>query len=207
MKQHSFASHTPEEMRRLSNLGHIVEGLLLGAVGALAIVGNLGLAAWASTAWPILILVAGVLLLALIYPRHPLSDWPAIWQDPQQRQHTIMAAAIAVAGAAELLRGSNPAWGYVWPAATLLIGVMFLTHAQHGTGEAVVKAVWQHRMLGITAIIAGLLRVAEIGTGASAFAILWPIGLLAAAAQLIIYREPEGAYAADSSRSHPGHGR
>lgn len=33
MKQHSFLSHTPEEMRRLSNLGHIMEGALFAIVG------------------------------------------------------------------------------------------------------------------------------------------------------------------------------
>ena len=105
MKLHRFASHTPEERRRLSNLGHIVEGLLLGTVGLLALLGSFGIAPWASTLWPILILVAGVLLLLLIYPRHPLVDWPAIWRDAQQRQHTLMAMAIAVAGAA------LPKWG------------------------------------------------------------------------------------------------
>ncbi|MEK6588936.1 MAG: hypothetical protein AABY97_08865 [Chloroflexota bacterium] len=201
MKQHRFASHTPEEMRRRSNLGHMVEGLLLATVGVLAMLGNLGLAAWASAAWPILILIAGLLLLVLLYPSHPLSDWPAIWSDPQQRQHTIMAAGIAAAGAAELVRRSSPAWAYVWPAAIILIGILFLTHPQHGTGEAVAKAVRQHRILGITAIIAGLLRAANVITGTTLFAILWPLALLAAAAQLILYREPEGAFEAGA-----GHG-
>lgn len=205
MKQHPFASHTPEEQRRLSNLGHIVEGLLLGVVGVLALLNSLGVAPWASTAWPILILVAGVLLLLLIYPRHPLADWPTIWRDPQQRQHTIMAAAIAVAGAAELLRGNSPSWGYVWAGVMLLIGILFLTHMQHGTGEAVRKAVWQHRLLGITAILAGLLRLTEMITGAAIWSILWPLGLLAAAAQLIWYREPEGAFeTGHGEHSHHG---
>jgi cell wall-active antibiotic response 4TMS protein YvqF len=204
VKTHRFASHTPGESRRLSNLGHIVEGILLGAVGGLALLGNLGLASWASTAWPILILVAGVLLLVLIYPRHPLADWPAIWRDPQQRQHTIMAVAIAVAGAAELLRANSPLWAYVWPGVILLIGVMFLTHRQHGTGEAVTKAVWQHRLLGITAVVAGLLRFAEVLTAAKIWSILWPLVLLAAAAQLVLYREPEGAY--EVGADHGEHG-
>lgn len=35
MKQHSFVAHTPEEMRRLSNLAHIIEGVLLAIVGLL----------------------------------------------------------------------------------------------------------------------------------------------------------------------------
>lgn len=207
MKLHTFSSHTPEEMRHLSNLGHIVEGLLFGAVGVLALLGNFGVAIWASTAWAALILIAGVLLLFLIYPRHPLSNWPAIWRDAQQRQHTIIAAAVAVAGGAELLRGSSPAWGYVWPAATLLIGGLFIVHEQHGTSEAGARAVRQHRPLGLTAIIAGLLRAAEVTTGTGLLAILWPLALLAAAAQLVIYREPEGAFEAeDGHGGHAGHG-
>lgn len=199
MKTHRFDSHTPDERRRLSNLGHIIEGLLLGAVGVLALLGNIGIVSWASTAWPILILVAGIVLLILIYPRHPLMDWHAIWQDGQQRQHTLIAIIIAVAGAAELLRSSGSAWVYVWPAATILIGVLFLVHEQHGTSAAATKAVWLHRLLGLTVIVAGLLRLGEIISGASLFAILWPLALLAAAMQLILYREPQGAY------EHGGH--
>lgn len=194
MKTHRFASHALQEKRRLSNLGHIVEGLLLGTVGVLALLASIGIASWTATAWAILILVAGLLLLLLIYPRHPLDDWPAIWRDAQQRQHTIMATAIALAGAAELLKGVFAPLVYVWPLVMLIIGGLFLTHAQHGTGEAVVKAVWQHRLLGITVIVAGLLRAAEIASGLSLWAILWPLVLLTAAAQLIMYREPEGAF-------------
>lgn len=196
MKQHRFGSHTPEELRRGSNLGHRVEGILLAAVGVLALLNNLGFATWASAAWPILILIAGLLLLVLLYPTHPLADWPAIWRDPQQRQHTIMAAALAVAGASKLVRGNHPALAYVWPAALLILGILFLTHPQHGTGEAVEKAVLRHRILGITAIMAGLLRVAEVVSGSTISAILWPLVLLVAAAQLILYREPEGAFEA-----------
>ena len=40
MKQHSFVSHTLEEMRRLSNLAHIIEGVLIAIVGLLALLGN-----------------------------------------------------------------------------------------------------------------------------------------------------------------------
>jgi len=204
MKQHRFASHTPEDRRRLSNLGHMLEGLLLGVVGLLALLPGFGIAPWAMTVWPILILVAGVLLLILIYPRHPFSDWPAIWADGQQRQHTLMAAAIAVAGAAELLRGSNPVLGFVWPGAAILIGIMFLIHEQHGTSAAAAKAVQQHRILGLTIIAAGLLRAVELSTGTGLLAVLWPLALLVAAAQLILYREPEGAFEANKGHGHHG---
>lgn len=195
MKTHRFTSHGPEEQRRLSNLGHWIEGLLLAVVGILALLNNISGVAWAAMAWRILLLVAGILLLILIYPRHPLVDWLSIWKDPQQRQHTIMALAITVAGATELA-----GWKLIWPLATLMIGALFLTHTQHGQSEAISRAVLIHRILGITLILAGLLILAENITSVAVFATLWPIVLLAAAAQLLIYREPEGAF-----EVHHGH--
>ena len=207
MKIHRFTSHSPEEMRRLSDLGHRVEGVLLAAVGILAILGGADIAGGTAIAWPILLLVAGVALLILIYPLHPPSDWSLIWRDPQQRQHTIMAAAVALAGTAELLRAGSTGgalWGYVWPGVLLLIGVLFLVHTQHGQGTAVARAVLLHRVLGGTIVAAGLFRLAEVITGAGTFALLWPLLLLAAAAQLLIYREPAGAFEAESG--HGGHG-
>jgi hypothetical protein len=204
MRRHRFASHTAEEMRRLSNLGHLVEGLVLATVGVLALLSSFGIFAWASTVWPLLLFLAGVLLLVLIYSLHPLSDWPTIWRNMQQREHTLMAAALAVAGTSELLRGSGGrSWGYVWPAALLFTGILFLTHAQHGQGRAVDRAVLLHRILGITVIGAGLFRAIEVATGVGAFAFLWPLALLIAAAQLIIYREPEGAF--EKEGGHGGH--
>ena len=90
----------------------------------------------------------------------------------------------------------------------MLIGGLFFFHAQHGTSEASVKALRQHRVLGITLIVAGLLRLIEISSGAELAGILWPLALLIAliaAAQLLLYREPEGAY--EGELTHMGHGR
>ena len=41
MQQHSFVLHSPKEMRRLSNLGHIIEDELFATVGLLAFLGKL----------------------------------------------------------------------------------------------------------------------------------------------------------------------
>ena len=206
MKQHSFLSHTPENMRRLSNLGHLIEGILFAIVSVLALLGNLGTFTWAPVAWPILVLVSGVVLLFLLYPLHPVAEWRLIWRDVQQREHTIIAAAVAVAGVAELLSSAIPALAYVWPAAIILTGGLFLFHAQHGTSEAAARAVRQHRALGTTLILAGLLNFVEIANGARFVAILWPIVLLVAAAQLLLYCEPEGAYEAGTEHGgHAGH--
>ena len=202
MNIHSFASHNAEEMRRLSNQGHRVEGALLAAVGVLASLGGAGVI-WAAMIWPILIAAAGVALLVLIYLRHPRSDWPAIWSDPQQRQHTLLATALVVAGPAELLgQRTNGTWVYVWPAALILIGALFLTHTQHGQGQAVARAVLLHRILGGTIALGGILKLADVSTASGVFAFLWPLALLAAAAQLLLYREPEGAFEAESGHRH-----
>lgn len=199
MRQHAFASHTPEEKRQLSDLGHIVEGILLAGVGMLALLGALGWASWAFAAWALLILLSGALLLLLLYPRHPVSDWQAIWNDPQQRQHTQIAVAVVLAGAVELARGASAAalLALIWPAALVFIGALFIIHTQHGTGEAVARAVTKHRFLGSTIVLAGLLRAAEIFTSQSVFAFAWPLVLLAAAAQFVLYREPQGAFEGD----------
>lgn len=205
MKQHSFLLHTPEEMRRLSNLAHIVEGALIVIVGVLVLLEKLAGFTWTSAAWPVLILIAGVVLLFLLYPLHPVSEWRLIWRDAQQRQHTIIAVAMAIAGLAELLSSSLSALCYVWPIAVLLTGSLFLFHTQHGTSEAAAKAIRQHQLLGSTFIAAGLLNLVEIINGAIFAAILWPILLIVAAAQLLLYREPEGAY--EDGAKHGGHAR
>lgn len=205
MKVHRFASHAPDEKRRLSDLGHMVEGLVLGAVGLVALLAALGIGSAASIVWPSLMVFAGALLLLLIYPLHPVSDWPAIWHDSQQRQHTVMALALAAAGAGELIRSTLAFLGYVWPAAAVIIGVLFLSHEQHGTSAAAAQAVRRHRLLGISVIIAGLLRAADVTTGARVLAILWPIALLLAALRLLVYREPPGAFETSEHANHEEH--
>lgn len=199
----TFLSHTPEEMRQLSNLGHIIEGALFAVVGLLALLGNLDGFTWGSLAWPILVLTAGIVLLFLLYALHPFSEWRLIWRDAQQREHTIIAAAVATAGVAELLSSAIPVLSYVWPVVIILTGGLFFFHAQHGTSEAAAKAVLQHRFLGSTLIVAGLLNLIEIIGGSKFKAILWPIVLLIAAVQLLLYREPEGAY--EVGAEHGGH--
>jgi len=126
-----------------------------------------------------------------------------IWRDAQQREHTIIAVAVAIASVAQLLRSAIPVLSYVWPAAIILTGSLFLFHAQHGTSEAAARALQQHRVLGSTLIAAGLLNLIETVNGARFAAILWPIVLIIAAVQLLLYREPEGAY--EAGVEHGGH--
>ncbi|HLC34745.1 MAG TPA: class I SAM-dependent methyltransferase [Anaerolineales bacterium] len=114
MRTHRVGSHTPEESRRSSDLGHRVEGLILAAVALLALVAGLTRAPWAATVWPWLAMIAGLLLLIALYLTHPPSDWPKSWRDPRQRRHTIIAAAVALGGACRSwlwpLGSKAPAW-------------------------------------------------------------------------------------------------
>jgi hypothetical protein len=206
LQRHRFEDHSPGEMRELSNLAHVVEGALFLAVGVLALAGNMGWIGRAVLAWPILAVLAGVGLLIVLYPFHPVDDWRRIWRDPQQRQHTVMAAALVLGGGAEFGSGTQAWLGHGWPAALLLIGILFVVHTQHGTGAAVRKATRQHRVLGATIIAAGVLALGAVLTTGPLYGVLWPLAVIAAAIQLMVFREPAEAYAHEHDGHGPGHG-
>ena len=98
-------------------------------------------------------------------------------------------------------------WRFVWPAAAVVIGALFIIHVQHGSHEAVAQALVLHRMLGTLLIATGLLRAAEIATGFTRrwLSFSWGVTLLAAGVLLIAYREPEvshrGAHQPTNTRS------
>jgi hypothetical protein len=199
MKTHSFKSHSPEENRKLSNLGHLIEGMIFAFVSILALLSGFGVGAWADKVWQVATIIAGLLLLVALYASHPRSDWLVIWRNAQQRQHTLIAVLVMAGGVLELISITGSAMSYAWPGALLLIGFLFLVHKQHGTSEAAAKAVRQHQILGVTIILSGFFRAVEVFNPSSIFSVLWALALLAAAIQLITYREPEGAYESESS--------
>jgi len=127
---------------------------------------------------------------------HPVLEWALIWRDPQQRQHTLIAIAIMLAGIAELVEANAGVaiLKYDWPIALIFIGTLFMVHTQHGHSDAVHQAIRRHRILGTTVIAAGFLRLLEIVVQSDVLALLWPIALLLAAFQLDINREPERAF-------------
>jgi hypothetical protein len=221
--------HTPQEMQQISNLAHWIEGALLGAAALVALsqartqpetqtraraepsarAGRVR----ARYAWPSLVLIAGVALLAyLLLPHHGLANareqWVFIFGDPQQRQHVVVAALAIAGGGAELLfragRVRSAAWQLVWPAAVTAVGLMFATHTQHGTDEAVRRAARTHQVLGVLLVATGVLRVAELA-GGDWLAFSWALTLLGASVVLAFYREPEGAYQPGAGAPHTGH--
>lgn len=81
-----------------------------------------------------------------------------------------------------------------------MIGVLFLLHPQHGTGEAVQMATRIHNWLGIACIASGAVRGLMIRAPRRHrwARVAWPLLLLSAAVLLLFYREPPGAYERDS---------
>ncbi len=195
--------HTLDELIYLSNLGHWVEGALFAMVVIIAFVQITGIyrANWLKYAWPSLMLMAGLFLPIFSFSHHFNEmglAWKATITDAQQRQHFYLAILATVAGAAELYSlKTDKLWPKAaFPIVLLIIGVLFLTHEQHGTSEAVVRAVTIHRYLGASFILAGVFRAVEVlGKGRLKLAAYaWMLFLLIASGLLISYREPEGAY-------------
>ena len=211
--------HTAEEMRAISNFAHWIEGGFIALLALVALLEALGRlhAGRQRYVWPLLILGAGAFLAAiLILPVHGLGLWGAqlqfVWRDPQQRQHLFIAFALLAAGSAEYVRRARPAWDgtglrFVWPAAVAGIGLSFLLHTQHGSGAAVATATRIHQGLAALLLSAGLLAAGDAGMGRRRrwLSVSWPMLLLVAAAMLIGYREPAGAYEGEHhTPNHPG---
>ncbi|GMR09865.1 MAG: hypothetical protein BMS9Abin28_0685 [Anaerolineae bacterium] len=197
-----------EKMRYWSNLGHWIIGGMLAIVGVLALLEILGVltGGWVY-AWPGVLALAGLVLpLGILSHGDEKYGRELVLADPQHRQHLIMGGIIFLGGVAEIvaLAAGIGFVRYAWPLALGAVGVIFLIHPQHGTDAAAVKAVRIHRILGGTFILAGLARLIAVVTGAYSglFGFAWIILVLVAAAQLIFYREPEGAYEAGSHSEH-----
>ena len=212
--------HTAEQLRRLSNVGHWIEGGILGAVGIVALMqsaGYLSTAQWPYL-WPGFVLLAGLTLLMFMLLHHGVDQVGAAWRlmtsDPQQRQHLLMAGLLCAAGAAETLSRmhivTTGALAFAWPAGLAIIGALFTIHKQHGSSQAVTWAMRVHRYLGVGLIAAGISRAASIiyEVNVRWLAFVWPTLLLLSAVLLVAYREPEGAYeddAATHAQLHSSH--
>lgn len=198
--------HSVEEMKRLSNLGHRIEGILLATVAVIALCEAGGLLK-SKYIWPSIVMVAGLFLVGFLLLHHGLQNFKLVWslisKDAQQRQHLIMAILLIVASAAQIISARyDIKWlGYVWPVVLGIIGAMFLIHEQHGSSEAVQWAQTIHKYLGVLLlIVAALIAVSLFYANIRWLLYAWPIALLVASVFLFIYKEPEGAY--DNQMNH-----
>ena len=205
MEEHQSADwsvfHTAEEMQRLSDLGHRIEGILLAAVALIALCEATGVLK-NRYVWPSLIVIAGLFLIGFLLLHHGLENFKLVLKlilsDGQQRQHLLMAALLTLAGISEIFFRAKGigVLQYVWPVAIGIIGLMFLIHEQHGSSEAVEWATKIHRYLGILLVLVAACIFLNIflSPGKAWLGYLWPVLLLMTSVFLFIYKEPKGAY-------------
>ncbi len=205
-----YALHTPEELILYSNIAHWIEGAIFFAVAVIALLQALGYWRNRPYLWPGLILAAGLFLPLFAFSHHVGEiglTWKATIGDPQQRQHMVMAVLMVIAGLGEIIRVRRPGspWKFALPTALFAIGILFLTHPQHGTSEAVMRASSIHTYLGSVLVLSGVLRGMEMvwGSRYKLLSFLWLFFLIIAATLLISYREPQGAYQADLMQTVP----
>ncbi|MDQ3098139.1 MAG: hypothetical protein M3Q44_00120 [bacterium] len=118
-----------------------------------------------------------------------------------------MAALLLLASTVELLirsgRVKGIVWSFVWPVTLTVIGILFIIHPQHGTGEAVEQATRIHQYLGTALITSGILRALNIlFSRYKLLAYGWIIMLAISAFLLAAYKEPEGAYEINTPEDH-----
>jgi|SRR6266511_4228185 len=183
-------------MRTLSNVGHWVEGTIIAGAGSVllrdALAGDGSSSQTAST----VLAGAGTLLGVALVGGSFEHGGPAQFfrADHQQREHLEMATLLTAGG---LARRFGRVGKILGSAATARIGQMFLTHEQHGTGEAAAVAKGKHEMLGKT--ILGAAATSAIGDlfDLKALRAVGAALLVLSGLQLVAYREPEGAYEPD----------
>jgi hypothetical protein len=126
----------------------------------------------------------------------PILHGPAMVHSPHEtRQHVAMGVLAFATGAVEFLRLKarlrHGAWGLLFPAALGIVGVLFLFHSQHGGPVPVLALIAQHRFMGITLLLASVLKaLAETPSDkAKAFNISWMALLLLFGFELLFYTE------------------
>lgn len=205
-----FQFHTPDELRFSSTLVHWIIGGVFATVATLSLAQIRGYLRGKTAEYlsPILILTTSIILLLYLSFHHGLEQVGSVWQivliDPQQRQHVLMGTLFIIASLAELrsrMKKSGMLWRFVWPAVTVIIGVMFLLHPQHGTREAIEYASTFHTYLGISLTLAGSFLGVEVLWGKKQrwLSVSWIAFLFLSSILLLLYREPEGTYTIDVS--------
>lgn len=151
---------------------------------------------WPRLWWPRLASGAGVALGGFIVLGSLHHGGPRVYlrHERQDRQHLVMAALIAAGGLTEAAGRTTAPARLGWPLALSAVAAMFLSHEQHGTGEARERSARTHRRLAFGLLATGAARTAEVLGLPGPWATVWPACGLAVAARLLAYREPAGTY-------------
>ena len=188
--------HTLAERRKLSNLGHWLEGGVLGVTAALALLDALKPELrWPGRWWPRAAAASGLGLGGWLLAASGHHGGPRLYfrHEHQDRQHLQMAALLAAGGALEA-SDTGKLGDFGWAAGLAGVGALFLSHEQHGSGEARAEAERVHRSLGTSLIATGAAKAADAARLPGPWRFVWPLLALDVAGRLLRYREPDGAF-------------
>lgn len=143
--------------------------------------------------WPSYVLPVSLLVLGLFLVLDPIVFHGGAF-GAEGTQHQIQGGLMLAVAAIELARTrkrlTHRAWGALLPIAIIAVGVMFALHSQHGGGDMLLQ-VTQHRILGATLILTGLVQAIDnlaLARGDWA-AVGWLLLVLAVSLQLFLYVE------------------
>ena len=194
----SLEPESPEG-KAWSEYNHNWSGIVILAVGLLAVLSRSGKMLW-SRHWPLLFIG----LAAFILLRADPENWPlgpnGFWQSflvADVLQHRFFALLIIGFAIFEWRvqtgRCNCPAYSFVFPAVCALGGALLFTHS-HSLGnikdETLIE--WSHMALAILAVIAGWSRWAELRSSSrdgKSLALTWSLCFVMIGTVLILYRE------------------
>ena len=183
---------------RESETNHHWMGLVVLAMGVMALLANTGKVRWAEY-WPLLL----ILISAFIFIAADSESWPlgqqgfwACWLKPEDFQHRIAALVCVGFAFFELRVRRHPgthAGALVFPMMCAIGGALLLTHSHNITNvkESLLVEL-THVPIGILAVCAGWTRWLELrlpNTNWKSPSWIWPICFVLIGASLLNYRE------------------
>jgi putative copper resistance protein D len=182
-----------------SEYNHHWSGLLVLAIGLLALAERTGRAPWARH-WPLMfLLLAGFLFLRSDPETWPLGDegfWESL-RDPEVVQHRVFVVLIAAFAIFEWRvrtgRARSPRAAYVFPLISAAGGLLLLTHS-HALANVKEELLieWTHLPLALLGVTAGWARWLELRLDPPQRwlpAWIWPICFTLIGPLLLFYRE------------------
>jgi len=192
--------NTPAE-KAWSEYNHHWAGIIVFAVGLLALLAQAGKASWARN-WPLLFLGLSVFLFLRsdpeVWPLGPNGFW-VTFADPEVLMHRILALLVIALAVFEWRvqtgRVASPNIRLVFPMLVAVSGALLLTHSHSlGNIKEEVLAELSHIPLAILAVMAGWSRWLELRLPAENHtrawvARLWPVCISLIGVFLLNYRE------------------
>jgi len=185
--------------RKWSEYNHHWMGLIVIAMGVLAVLARTGHAKWAEN-WPLLMIGIAIFIFLRgdpeCWPMGPKSFWTT-WADPEIFQHRAAALLCIAFAVFELRVRRNPSQGGILPLIFPLLcavgAALLLTHS-HGSANVKEEmlAELSHTPIAVVGVIAGWSRWLELRLPPEDRTIpswIWPMCFVVIGAGLLNYRE------------------